>query len=299
MKPTFQFDHELETCPLCKSKKIFFLYAIVHTIPPFTVYQCNACNFIFMNPQLAKESELALYDEGYYTGEADYTYYDERNTEHYARYVWNARLKTIRKYVKSGNLLDVGCSFGGFLQVASQYFRVYGIEPSLYAGKYAQQRFGNDIIHVGTLFDHPFKQNSFSVITLIEVLEHIRNPHEALTECYRLCTDNGLLVIQTANMDGLQAKLQKQKYGYFLPGHFSYFTKQNLAETLTRIGFRKVMVFQPVDFGLLPKLLKSRMNFKTITDYKSWLRIAIYHYISKIHLGNFALTSSMVVYAFK
>ncbi len=51
-----------------------------------------------MNPPLTKESELALYDEGYYTGKADYTYFDERNAEHYAQYVWNARLKTIRKY---------------------------------------------------------------------------------------------------------------------------------------------------------------------------------------------------------
>ncbi len=299
MKETFEFDCGLDTCPLCKSKQIVFLYAIVHAKPPFTVYQCNVCNFIFMNPPLTKESEIALYDEGYYTGEADYTYYDERKVEQYSQYVWNARLKNIRKYVQSGNLLDVGCSFGGFLQTASKYFTVYGIEPSAYAGKYAQQRFGNDVIHTGTLFDHPFKENSFSVITMIEVLEHIRNPYEALTECYHLCTNNGLLVIQTANMDGLQAKLQKHKYGYFLPGHFSYFTKKNLAETVTKIGFRKVMVFQPVDFGLLPKLLKSRMNFKSINDYKSWLRIARYHYMSKIHMGNFSLTSSMVVYAFK
>ena len=299
MKQTFEFERKLNTCPLCKSNKIFFLYAIVHTQPSFTVYQCNSCKFIFMNPPLTKKSELALYDEGYYTGKANYTYYDERDVEHFSQYVWNARLKTIRKYVQSGNLLDVGCSFGGFLQSASRYFTVYGIEPSEYSGKYAQQRFGNDVIHVGTLFDHPFKEDTFSVITMIEVLEHIRNPREALNECYRLCKDKGLLVIQTANMAGLQAKLQKQKYGYFLPGHFSYFTKKNLTETLTQIGFRHVTVYQPVDFGLLPKLLKSRMNFKSINDYKNWLRIATYHYISKIHIGNLALTSSMVVYAFK
>lgn len=299
MSTEFRFDKELHACPLCKQNDISFLYTIAHSKPPFTVYQCHDCKFIFMNPPLSKESETILYDEGYYTGNADYTYYDERNVEKYAQYVWNARLKTIRKYIKTGNFLDVGCSFGGFLNTASKYYTVYGIEPSQYSGKYAQQRFGKDVIHIGTLFDHPFTHNSFQVITMIEVLEHIRNPFEALEECYRICANDGLLVIQTANMDGLQAKLQKEKYGYFLPGHFSYFTKQNITAALVKVGFKKIKVFQPVDFGLLPKLLKSRMNFTKIRDYKSWLRIALYHYLSKLHAGNLAATSSMVVYAFK
>ncbi len=299
MNAAYTFNPQLDMCPLCKSNYISFLYAIVNRNTPFTVYKCDTCKFIFMNPPLSEDSEKLLYDEGYYTGNALYTYYDERNVEQYAQYVWNARLKTIQKYVKTGNFLDVGCSFGGFLNAASHYYSVYGIELSQYSGKYAQQRFGKDVIHIGTLFDHPFPHGSFSVITMIEVLEHIRNPYEALTECYRLCAHNGLLVIQTANMDGLQAKLQRQNYGYFLPGHFSYFTRQNLIETLARIGFKKIKVFQPVDFGVLPKLLKSRMNFKTIKDYTSWVRIAGYHYLSKIHCNNFALTSSMVVYAFK
>lgn len=299
MKSKFQFDTVLNTCPLCKSNHILFLYAIAHSNPHFTVYKCHDCKFIFMNPPLSKDAEAILYNEGYYTGTANYTYYDERNVEQYAKHVWNARLKTIRKYVKTGNFLDIGCSFGGFLKTASKFYTVYGIEPSPYSSKYAQQRFGNDAIHIGTLYDHPFEHNFFSVISMIEVLEHIRNPYEALSECYRLCTDNGLLVIQTANMDGLQAKINNDHYLYFLPGHFSYFTKQNLTSTLKKIGFRKIKVFQPVDFGLAPKLLKSRMNFKSIKDYKSWIRIAGYHYVSKIHVGNFAITSSMVVYAFK
>lgn len=296
---TFTFDSPLTSCPLCKNDAIYFLYAINHANPPFIVYKCNSCKFIFMNPPLSHHSEHSLYDEGYYTGSSDYSYYDERKTERYSQYVWNARLQTIQDYVRGGNFLDVGCSFGGFLHAASQLYTPYGIEPSAYSGKYTQQRFGKDAIHIGTLFDHPFKRNFFSVITLIEVLEHMRQPFEALTECYNLCAPDGLLVIQTANMDGLQATIQKDRYGYFLPGHFSYFTKDNLTHTLKKIGFKKIKVFQPVDFGLLPKLMKSKMNFKSIYDYKSWIRIALYHYASKIHAGNCALTSSMVVYAFK
>lgn len=299
MSTRYTFDPELNSCPLCNSKNIGFLYEISRTVPPFNVHKCTTCNFIFMNPPLSITSESELYNESYYTGSSDYHYYDERKFEKFARYVWDARLHTILKYKTKGNFLDVGCSFGGFLNAASRFFNVFGIERSSYSGNYAKKRIGNDVIHIGTLYNHPFKHNFFSVITLIEVLEHIRNPYEALMECYNLCQNDGLLIIQTANMEGMQAKIKKHNYGYFLPGHFSYFSKQNLLATLKKIGFKKIIVYQPVDFGLLPKLKKSMMNFNSLWDYSQWIRISLYHYISKFHFGNFSATSSMVIYAFK
>ncbi len=64
-------------------------------------------------------------------------------------------------------------------------------------------------------------------------------------------------------------------------------------------GFEKIKVYRPVDFGLLPKLLKSQHSFKTLFDYRAWFRISRYHLLSKLCLGNFSPTSSMVIYAFK
>ena len=103
----------------------------------------------------------------------------------------------------------------------------------------------------------------FSVITMIELLEHVSDPVTAVSECFRLLKENGLLVIQTANMDALQAKCLKDKYAYFMPGHVSYFTKRNLVDLLKKTGFKKVKVFYPVEFGLIPKLLKSRYTLSS------------------------------------
>jgi hypothetical protein len=100
-------------------------------------------------------------------------------------------------------------------------------------------------------------------------------------------------------MEGLQAKFYKDKYAYYMPGHLSYFSKRNLVQILNQTGFSGIEVFHPVEFGLMPKLKKSSHSFKSITDYKAWIRISLYHFLSKIHYGNFALTSSMVVYAIK
>ena len=292
------FDEPLNRCPLCGSGGVGPRYRITAYNPPFCVDRCQACGFLFMNPRFRKEVVEGFYKESYYRGNAEYSYFDEREAERYALYVWKKRLKVIRRYRAGGNFLDVGAAFGGFMKAASEYFTPYGIEVSVYSGAQAREIFG-ERLHVGTLADHPFSKDSFSVITMIEVLEHLPDPVSALRECHGLLGEGGLLVLQTANMEGLQARYWKERYAYFMPGHLSYFSLKNLAGLLERLGFRRVRVYRPVEFGLLPKLLKSRYTFRSPLDYRRWLRIALYHGMGLIHLGNFSLTSSMVVYAVK
>jgi 2-polyprenyl-3-methyl-5-hydroxy-6-metoxy-1,4-benzoquinol methylase len=292
------FTRPLSACPLCGGGHIRPRYQITRYNPPFNVDRCGGCGFMFMNPRLMRAVSGEVYNEDYYRGKAEYSYFDERESEKYSRYVWDQRIKVIRRYADSGNFLDVGSSFGGFLKAASSYFRPHGIEISSYAGDYSKKSVAGPI-HIGTLEDHPFTLNFFSVITMIELLEHLPDPFRALRECHRLLTDKGLLVIQTANMDGLQAKLRGDTYAYFMPGHLSYFSRSNLCALLSCIGFSKIKVFYPVEFGLIPKLKKSRQAFTSAWDYWRWLRIAAYHYIGMLHCGNFAATSSMVIYAIK
>ena len=292
------YQEQLRYCPLCNSDMIVQHYPVTRCHPPFKTDRCMSCNFIFMNPRLTEAATASLYREGYYRGDADYSYYDERDAERYSRHVWNSRVKKIRSYIRNGNILDIGCAFGGFLKAASQYYNPFGIEISDYAGGFAREEFGEKI-HIGTLEDHPFARGFFSAITMIEVLEHLPDPAASITECFNLLSEGGLLVIQTANMNGIQARLFGDRYAYFLPGHVSYFNKDNLRAFLEKTGFREIIVFHPAEFGLLPKLLKSRYGFRSALDYRKWLRIAAYHYLSKIRYKSFALTSAMVVYALK
>lgn len=292
------FKDKQKFCPLCKSGYISPHFSIDKYKIKFNTDKCKDCGFIFMNPAIDDKTIKSLYSRDYFEGNADYSYIDERKIKKFSNYVWNKRIKVIRKYVQEGNFLDIGCSFGGLLESASKFYAPYGIEASEYAWTHASSIFGKNIHH-GTIEDHPFGGNFFSAITMIELIEHLDNPLLAIEECYRLLKEKGVLVIQTANMDGRQAKKLGKDYEYFMPGHISYFTMKNLKEALLNAGFTRVKVFYPVEFGLLPKLKKSRGNFKTFKDYKAWLRISSYHFKSKIHAGNFAMTSSMVIYAFK
>ena len=292
------YNNLLEYCPICRKKDIKLKYIIRRYNPAFKIDICKDCGFIFMNPQFCDKIVKKLYNKEYYRNDAAYSYQDERDIEDYASYVWEKRIKVLRKYAANGNILDIGSAFGGLLKVASKYYTPYGIEFSEYSGSFAKEIF-NENIHIGTLDDCNFEKDSFSVITMIETLEHLKEPVKTIKQCYKLLKDRGILVIQTANMQGLQAKILKDRYSYYMPGHFSYFTRDNLYSLLKKEGFRRVKIFHPVEFGLLPKLLKSRSDFKSLIDYRKWLRISIYHFISKIRYKGFSLTSSMVLYAFK
>jgi hypothetical protein len=100
-------------------------------------------------------------------------------------------------------------------------------------------------------------------------------------------------------MNSSQARKLKSDYNYFFFFYLSYFSKRNLTELLREAGFNYIKVYHPVEFGLLPKIKKSMASFKKFSDYFYILKIFWYHIKSKIAIGNFCLTSSMVVYAVK
>ena len=285
-------------CPLCGSAALAHHADITTSGYSFSLDRCGGCGFIFMNPRFDDAAINAMYGGGYYEGTAQFSYIDERTNEEFAFHVWKARLRTIRKFAKGGNLLDVGASFGGFMNAAAKWFTPYGIELSQYSGGYAKRRFGENL-HIGTLDDCPFPGSSFSVITMIELIEHLADPISALRKCRELLVPGGVLVIQTADCAAWQAVDAGNSYHYYLPGHLSCFTEESLCAAIMRAGFSSYRVFRPVDFGLLPKLLKMRGSFSSWRDYRRWIPTSIYHFKGYVRRKGKPLTSSMVVYAFR
>lgn len=285
---------KINACPLCNSNATNNLFSINRNGYTIEISDCNNCSFIFQNTDSLNNDQL--YTEGYYSGESPYSYIDERLNKIYAKYVWDARIHSIHSYIKNGNFLDIGCSFGGLLESAEKYFIPHGIEISNYSGDWSKKRFG-DSIHIGEIFTAPFPNDYFSVITLIEVIEHIQDPIPFLQKCRQLCKNNALIVIQTADIDAWQAVSSGSDYHYYLPGHFSYFSEKTLTQALNKNGFQIEKVFRPVDFGLLPKLKKARGNFSSILDYRKWFLISWYHLKSFFSFKGKPITSSMVIYA--
>ncbi|MCB1175387.1 MAG: class I SAM-dependent methyltransferase [Leptospiraceae bacterium] len=281
-------------CPVCQTP-MQFLYRIERFVPALEILVCPACG---LQRQARYPVELAgLYTADYYTGKAEYSYRDERSQLAYDRYVWRARLKQIARFQKPPSaFLDVGCSFGGFVASAREWgYQSAGLDISPYAVQYARSQ-GLDV-RQGEVTAGIWPDSQFDIITLIEVIEHLPDPRAALSALARIAKPGALLVLQTANFNGRQARRAGSSYHYYLPGHFVYYSSSNLRRLLEQFDFQVIKIFYPVDFGLGAKLLKSRSRFKSWSDYLQWLRIAWYHLSGKIHWRDRAWQSSMVLYA--
>ncbi|MDX1957934.1 MAG: class I SAM-dependent methyltransferase [Leptospiraceae bacterium] len=281
-------------CPINSNCDWKFLYKSEFNQFQLPIYRCNTCGLQAQFPIPSQNLE-SIYNEEYYTGKSEYKYKDERKTEKFDTYVWDARLRNIKKFIASGNFLDIGASFGGFLARAKFFgFTPFGVEVSKYSAEYAKQR-GIKIYNTEFL-KADLEENFFDVVTMIEVIEHLDKPKEVFEKLFRILKPNGLLVLQTANFEGKQAMQEERNYHYYLPGHLVYYSRSNLERILQNVGFRKTIMYYGVDFSLLAKLKKSRGSFQNISDYKNWFRISYYHLKSKLWKGS---TSSMVMYAVK
>jgi 2-polyprenyl-3-methyl-5-hydroxy-6-metoxy-1,4-benzoquinol methylase len=283
-----------EECPLCQEDNWSFLYFSTHNKFNLPIYVCNTCSLQTIHPKDNINLE-EIYSESYYNGKSEYNYKDERKTEYYDAFVWDARIHNIKKYSKTGNFLDVGSSFGGFLSRAKLAgFDVFGVEVSKYSSEYAKSK-GIETF-CGSYLDNKYPDNYFDVITLIEVIEHLEKPREVFQKLFKQLRTGGLLVIQTANFEGKQAIREGSNYHYYLPGHLYYYSKSILEKILIKEGFSRSIMYYGVDFPLSSKLLKSRGSFKSLGDYKKWWNISKYHLQSKFIKGS---TSSMVLYGIK
>jgi ubiquinone/menaquinone biosynthesis C-methylase UbiE len=115
--------------------------------------------------------------------------------------MWEFRLNRINKLKPNGKLLDVGCGEGLFLKLAQKIgWQVSGTEVSSYASKFASNILGAEIF-CGQLHQRHFADNSFDVVTMWHVLEHVKDPKGYLREIYRIMKPGGLLVLAVPNVN--------------------------------------------------------------------------------------------------
>lgn len=144
---------------------------------------------------------------------------------------------------------DLGCGSGKFLMsVENKIAKGIGVDR-----KVKTQTNGKVIFIKGDLnkvLDLP--SNSFDVVTILAVLEHLDNPNLLVKEAYRILKKDGKLIMTTPSkrskpiLEFLAFKLGVIERGH-IEEHKNYFTKQKLTELLS--GFRGVKV-KPFEFGM-------------------------------------------------
>lgn len=137
-------------------------------------------------------------------------------------------------------LLDVGCSSGAFLADAVELgFRAEGVEPA--AAPVATAQAAGLNVRQGLLQDIGYADGQFDAVTLLEVIEHLQDPHALLQECRRILRPGGILLVGTGNAASWTFAAEGARWEYLSiaghGGHVSFYNPASLGTLAQRSGF--------------------------------------------------------------
>ena len=155
-----------------------------------------------------------------------------------------SKKRLVEKHHNSfGSVLDIGCGDGAFLAVFEDK-RVAGVEPSVRARELCVKK---GLVVVPSISDI---NETFDVITLWHVLEHLPNLKEDLIAIKSLLSDQGRLFVAVPNCKSWDAEYYGEFWaGYDVPRHVWHFDKESLERTLASAGF-EITVHEPQIFDL-------------------------------------------------
>jgi ubiquinone/menaquinone biosynthesis C-methylase UbiE len=157
----------------------------------------------------------------------------------HASRMWEMQAKYVMRFMPtSGRLLDIGCATGEFLNtIRNHKWEVSGLEVIEQAAHNARERYKLDVI-TGSLETANLADNSYDVITMWDVLEHLPDPKDALKRCHRLLKPGGYVIFSIPNLASFDRYLFGSRWiGWDAPRHFTLFTKPTLQQALDQTGF--------------------------------------------------------------
>jgi ubiquinone/menaquinone biosynthesis C-methylase UbiE len=130
-------------------------------------------------------------------------------------------------------ILDAGCGTGALLDCLERRSdaEVYGLDFSGQALAYTRQRGHNHLVQAD-LTRLPFRDDTFDVITALDVVEHIREDERALREVNRVLRPGGVLVVSVPAFRFLWGPHDTALH------HYRRYTTGEMAALMRRSGFR-------------------------------------------------------------
>lgn len=232
----------------------------------FRVIECQNCGLGVTSP-LPTAEEVIEHNKSVYAIDRRIKAYKSRSRELNRRYI--AQLKAIQQIQRKPGtrLLDIGCSAGFFLAAARERgYDAYGVEIAENTAQYAREQLGLNVF-CGPLESAGHADGYFDVVTMWDVLEHTLDPKRILREVWRILGEDGLLVVQSPNMESMMAEMTGERWHWWcVPDHLYHFTPSSITRLLQESGFEIISMFtwEP-STDLLSNLLEStlRLNPKS------------------------------------
>lgn len=239
------------SCRICKSKDVKLIKKTNIAKPlrcddfkitddrygvTFSIYECLRCGFL----QCLDAPDTTVY----YEALEDPEYEFGRNERmHQAKMILDKILKQIGGSAEGVRLLDVGAGSGILLETAKKMgFNAEGVEPSCWLRKVASAHGCNVRADV---LPHPDIVGPYGIVTLIDVLEHVKDPLSTLRDSINVLGPRGVAVVVTPDVKSVASRLMGWKWWHYRIAHVGYFNRRNLEDMFAFVGLQIISISRP------------------------------------------------------
>lgn len=208
--------------------------------------------FLQVKPTPSAEEINRFYANEFYSG--DYKNFNNSSLEvqladqQFWEGTWNDQARIMESQLArplaDTSILDVGCGWGqALLHFKKLGASCYGFDPAIEAVEYGIRQ-GLNVKHCGVESMDVFDGKKFDVVMLNNVLEHLAEPVDVLTEIRQsVLKENGLLVVTVPNeFNQFQVAAQRlhnlEPWWVTPPAHLNYFCRTSLQSLLSGCGFQ-------------------------------------------------------------
>lgn len=237
------------TCPICGHdvREVLFtqVFAVVEQATPVHGYDVAVCENCGCGYADGLPDQSAF--DRYYREMSKYEYHQRAGAESpYDEKRLALIAETVAPHLPNRDvrILDVGCATGRLLaNLRSHGFRkLVGLDPSPACADAARRLYDIDV-RTMTLADLAATGETFDVVLMIGVLEHLRELHTAYDNLSTILTPGGLLYVEVPDATTF-ANWPNAPYQDFSTEHINFFGPVSLDNLMEHRGFRKVFVAQ-------------------------------------------------------
>lgn len=201
----------------------------------YRIFRCMNCGFHFVHPTPPLSEIAAIYEK--YSSNEHYAAKAERKVQR--------AMKQIGRYMRLApgkRFIDFGCNIGTAVEAASRLgLDAYGVDIGEESIAIARQEYPRGHYHAGSPESLPPEWKDFDFAFMIEVVEHLPDPHAYMEAMKARLRPGALLYLTTPDAGHWRVPRDFTKWHeVFPPQHLHYFTRDAMRRLLTAHGFEVI-----------------------------------------------------------